>query len=156
VADDPAAARALLDELRSQVHEALAGVRKLAHGVYPPRLDGGGLRAALRLAAASGGRDSEVEVAAGTAWPPELAVAVFFSCVAVLERLPDRATPTIVPFASDAPSGRILIAQRLYAEVEGDVEVEPVGEFVLQGLQRPVVAFNVLALRAAASELSSA
>jgi CheY-like chemotaxis protein len=49
--------------------------------------------------------------------------------------------------ADEAAAGQILIAQRLYAEVEDAVEVEPVGEFILKGFQRPVVAFNVIAVR---------
>jgi len=49
--------------------------------------------------------------------------------------------------ADEATAGQILISQRLYAEVEGDAEVEPAGEFRLKGFQRPVPAFNVVALR---------
>jgi DNA-binding response OmpR family regulator len=49
--------------------------------------------------------------------------------------------------ADEADAAQILIAQRLYAEVEDDVEVEPVGEFTLKGFQRPVTAFNVVAVR---------
>jgi len=48
--------------------------------------------------------------------------------------------------ADEATGGQILIAQRLYAEVEQDVVVEPAGEFMLKGFQRPVVAFNVVAV----------
>jgi adenylate cyclase len=44
----------------------------------------------------------------------------------------------------EAMGGQILIPARLYAEVEGDVEVEPVGEYPLKGFRRPVPAFNVL------------
>jgi adenylate cyclase len=54
-------------------------------------------------------------------------------------RLADAATP-----------GQILIAQRLHAEVEDDVEAEPIGDLTLKGFQRPVTAFNVTGLRAAA------
>jgi adenylate cyclase len=50
--------------------------------------------------------------------------------------------------ADEATAGQILISQRLYAEVEDDVEVEPVGEFTLKGFQRPVPAFNVVRERA--------
>jgi DNA-binding response OmpR family regulator len=50
--------------------------------------------------------------------------------------------------ADEAMGGQILIAQRLYAEVEEDVEVEPVGEFTLKGFRRPVTAFNVVGLSA--------
>jgi adenylate cyclase len=56
--------------------------------------------------------------------------------------------------ADEATGGQILIEQRLYAEVEDDVEVEPVGEVTLAGFQRPVSAFNVVAVREAAAELS--
>ena len=56
--------------------------------------------------------------------------------------------------ADEAADGQILIAQRLYAEVEDAVEVEPVGEFTLKGFNRPVLAFNVVALREIAGELS--
>ena len=56
--------------------------------------------------------------------------------------------------ADEASAGQILIAQRLYAEVENAVEVEPAGEFTLKGFQRPVAAFNVIAVRETAAELS--
>jgi CheY-like chemotaxis protein len=55
--------------------------------------------------------------------------------------------------ADEATSGQILIAQRLYAEVEDDVDVEPVGEFTLKGFRRPVAAFDVLGVREAAARL---
>jgi adenylate cyclase len=57
--------------------------------------------------------------------------------------------------ADDATAGQILITQRLYAEVEDDVEVESVGEFNLKGFRRPVAAFDVVAVREkGATELS--
>jgi class 3 adenylate cyclase len=49
--------------------------------------------------------------------------------------------------ADEASGGQILIAQRLYAEVDDDVEVEPAGEFTLKGFPRPVPAYNVLSVR---------
>jgi DNA-binding response OmpR family regulator len=51
--------------------------------------------------------------------------------------------------ADEATGGQVLIAQRLYAEVEDAIVAEPAGEFVLKGFGRPVTAFNVLALRPA-------
>ena len=51
-------------------------------------------------------------------------------------RLADEATPGPDP---DLPAP--------LAEVEDDVEVGPVGEFTLKGFQRPVQAFNVVAVR---------
>ena len=58
--------------------------------------------------------------------------------------------------ADEATAGQILIEQRLYAEVEDDVEVESVGEFTLKGFQRPVAAFNVVAIHEPATAGPSA
>ena len=57
--------------------------------------------------------------------------------------------------ADEAAAGQILISQRLYAEVEDDVDVESAGEFTLKGFQRTVAAFNVIAIREPAAELYS-
>jgi adenylate cyclase len=57
--------------------------------------------------------------------------------------------------ADEALAGQILVAQRLYAEVEGIVDAEAVGEFTLKGFQRPVAAYNVLAVREGTPELSA-
>jgi adenylate cyclase len=56
--------------------------------------------------------------------------------------------------ADQAAAGQILITQRLHAEVEDVVEVEPVDEMRLEGVRRPVAAFNVVAVRETAAELS--
>jgi DNA-binding response OmpR family regulator len=58
--------------------------------------------------------------------------------------------------ADEATGGQILITQRLHAEVEDEVEVEAVGEFSLKGFQRPVAAFDVVAVREHVPELASA
>jgi adenylate cyclase len=57
--------------------------------------------------------------------------------------------------ADEATAGQLLITQRLHAEVEDDIDVESVGEFTLKGFQRPVAAFNVLAVREQAMEHDS-
>jgi adenylate cyclase len=49
--------------------------------------------------------------------------------------------------ADEAMAGQILITQRLHAEVEEDVEVEPIGELTLKGFRTPVPALNVIAVR---------
>jgi len=58
--------------------------------------------------------------------------------------------------ADEATGGQVLIAQRLYAEVEPAIDAEPAGEFVLKGFRRPVAAFNALAVRDTASGVSPA
>jgi adenylate cyclase len=56
--------------------------------------------------------------------------------------------------ADAAVGGQVLIEQRIHAEVEDEVDVEPVGEVNLEGFRRPVAAFNVIAVREPAPELS--
>jgi class 3 adenylate cyclase len=51
--------------------------------------------------------------------------------------------------ADEASGGEVLISQRLYAEVEDAVEVDPGREVVLKGFPRPVTAFNVRGVREA-------
>src|SRR5829696_2162289 len=53
--------------------------------------------------------------------------------------------------ADEASAGQILIEQRLLAEVE----VRSVGPFALKGFQRPVAAFDVLAVRESAGHVSA-
>jgi adenylate cyclase len=44
----------------------------------------------------------------------------------------------------EAKPGQILISPRVLMAVENDVTVEPVGEFTLKGIRRPMAAYNVL------------
>jgi class 3 adenylate cyclase len=52
-------------------------------------------------------------------------------------------------------AGQILITQRLHAEVEEDVEVEPIGELTLKGFRTPTPAFNVIAVREPVADASA-
>jgi adenylate cyclase len=45
----------------------------------------------------------------------------------------------------EAKPGQILISPRVFMAVEDAVKVEPVGEFELKGIRRPIAAYNVLA-----------
>jgi class 3 adenylate cyclase len=49
----------------------------------------------------------------------------------------------------EAKPGQILISLRVLMAVEDVVTVEPVGEFSLKGIRRPLAAYNVLSLKAA-------
>jgi GAF domain-containing protein len=46
----------------------------------------------------------------------------------------------------EAKPGQILISPRVLTKVENAVRVEPVGEFELKGIRRPLAAYNVLAV----------
>jgi len=47
----------------------------------------------------------------------------------------------------EAKPGQILISPRVLTKVENAVTVEPVGEFTLKGIRRPLAAYNVLGSR---------
>ena len=95
VESDPEAAVALVNELRRDVQQALEHLRALSERIYPPLLEAGGLRVALRTAAANAGVRGRVEVAVGGACPAELAVTVYLCWVEALERVGDAASATI-------------------------------------------------------------
>ena len=44
----------------------------------------------------------------------------------------------------EAKPGQILISPRVLMEIADAVTVEPVGDFTLKGISRPVAAYNVL------------
>jgi class 3 adenylate cyclase len=49
----------------------------------------------------------------------------------------------------EAKPGQILISPRVLMAVEKDIAVEPVGDFALKGIRRPLTAYNVLATKVA-------
>jgi signal transduction histidine kinase len=95
IATDPAAAAALVDEMRRDAHEALDRSRALAQWIHPPQLEAGGLVAALRSAAASVRIRARIDVVADGDLPREVAATVYLCCVAALERFHDRTTAAI-------------------------------------------------------------
>ena len=92
---DPAAAKALLEEMGRDVQEALDETAQLALRIYPPLLGAGGLAGALRAAVASGGVSASVDVAARGSYPPEIARAVYVCCLEALECTDPETTVTI-------------------------------------------------------------
>jgi signal transduction histidine kinase len=83
---DPAATKELLAEIAEDTRQALEETRMLAERIYPPLLEAGGLVVALRAAAARADVPTTIDVAAGTTCPQEIAGAVYFCCLDVLER----------------------------------------------------------------------
>jgi class 3 adenylate cyclase len=50
-----------------------------------------------------------------------------------------------IGYAMKAKPGQILISPRVFMAVKDAVTVEPVGEFTLKGIGRPLAAYNVVA-----------
>jgi signal transduction histidine kinase len=85
-ATDPDQARALLEQLGQDLHDAVQELRDLAHGIYPPVLMDRGLVAALESAAARAPLPVDV-VAEGDVgrFPQEVEAAIYFCCVEALQ-----------------------------------------------------------------------
>jgi signal transduction histidine kinase len=96
VDSDPAAAGALVDELRREVRDSLDRLRLLAQWIYPPQLEADGLPAALRSAAASAGVRVRIDVGANGVYPREVSARVYLCIVAALERLVTRTTAAAI------------------------------------------------------------
>jgi signal transduction histidine kinase len=92
---DPAAAGALVDEMRGEVQESLDRLRSLAQRIHPPQLEAGGLPAALRSAATSAGVRVRLDVGANGVYPLEVSATVYLCIVAALERLATGTTAAI-------------------------------------------------------------
>ena len=85
---DPAAAKALLEELGRDVQDIVDEAARLAQRIYVPLLELG-LAPALRAAAASAGTPALVEVSAGSDWPPEILHTVYACWLETLEHAGD-------------------------------------------------------------------
>ena len=85
ITNEPTEAVALLDGLKTDVHDAVEALRALAHGIYPPLLASQGLRAALTAASARSGLPTDVDVAGGERYPPETEATVYFCCLEALQ-----------------------------------------------------------------------
>lgn len=92
---DPPAAKALLAQLGRDVQQAVDDAAQLAHDIYPPMLHAGGLGAALRAAAVGAGVRASIDVPSGATYPPEIAAAVYWCCVAAFESAAQQATVTV-------------------------------------------------------------
>ena len=85
---DPAAAKALLDELQRETRRALTEMQELANRIFPPLLEVGGLVAELRAAASRAGVPARLAVDVDVVSPPEIAGAVYFCALDAFERSP--------------------------------------------------------------------
>ena len=84
VVDDPADAEAMLDEIRGDLQMAIAELRGLAHGIFPPLLMSGGLAEALAAAATRAALPTMTEINVGR-HQQEVEAAVYFCCMEAMQ-----------------------------------------------------------------------
>ncbi|MCE9623225.1 MAG: GAF domain-containing protein [Actinomycetia bacterium] len=84
VVDDPADAEAMIDEIRGDLQTAIAELRALAHGIFPPLLMSGGLAEALPAAAARAALPTTTDIVVGR-HQQEVEAAVYFCCMEAMQ-----------------------------------------------------------------------
>jgi signal transduction histidine kinase len=95
-----------VSEACSEVEEALAELRELAHGIYPQALSRWGLRAAFDVLAARYPGRVEITGATARRFPPEVEAALYYCCLEAVQNASKHA-------GSDAD-----VSIRLYTEAD--------------------------------------
>ncbi len=75
----------VIGELRSDLKDAIAELRALAHGIYPPLLSSGGLAEALPNAASRAALPTTVDVAGVGRYHADVEATVYFCCLEALQ-----------------------------------------------------------------------
>lgn len=84
IEDDPEEATGVIAELRENLKDAIAELRALAHGIFPPLLASGGLREALGAAAGRSALPTVLETDVGR-YPAEIETSVYFCCLEAIQ-----------------------------------------------------------------------
>ncbi|MFN2607108.1 MAG: GAF domain-containing sensor histidine kinase [Acidimicrobiales bacterium] len=82
---DPDAAKGMLEQVGHDLQDAVAELRSLAHGIYPPLLVDRGLVEALGAAAGRAALPTEVQADGVGRYPQEMEAAVYFCCLEALQ-----------------------------------------------------------------------
>lgn len=110
---DPAAAKALLNEVAANLREALTETTELAEEIYPSLLEGRGFATALRSAAERAGVTVLVDVPAVADHPHEISFAVYWSFVEALSSSKPGSEATVsVLVVEDAIAFEVAVAGR--------------------------------------------
>jgi signal transduction histidine kinase len=115
---DPVEAKRLLTDIGRDAQAAMDETRRLAERIYPPLLESGGMRVALRSAATGARVPTRIEIAGDPTYPQEIAGAMFFCCLDVLERA-SAGTTAMVTLRNEAGTLAFEIV------TEGEVDLEP-------------------------------
>ena len=91
--EDPASARTTAGELREDLDRALAQLRDLAHGLYPPLLESDGLPGALQEAVGRAAIPTKLDCDGAGRYRPDLEAAVYFCCLEALQNAAKHAGP---------------------------------------------------------------
>ena len=82
---DPDAAKEMLEQIGTDLQDAVQELRNLAHGIYPPLLMDRGLPDALRAAAGRAALPTTVEAENIGRYPQQVEAAVYFCCLEAMQ-----------------------------------------------------------------------
>jgi len=111
---DPAKAKELIGQLKSDADEALETLRDLARGIYPPLLADKGLVVALEAQARKATLPVEVSANGIGRYPQDLEAAVYFCCLEALQNVQKYASAKRASVRLQAENGSLKF------EVEDD------------------------------------
>ncbi|MFL5681481.1 MAG: histidine kinase [Chloroflexota bacterium] len=89
------AGRERLRTIGRSVQDALAEVREVAHGLYPPLLIASGLPTAIRRAHEQAASPPQVEAAGVGRYPPEIESAVYYCCLEAIQNATKHGGPDV-------------------------------------------------------------
>jgi signal transduction histidine kinase len=98
----------LIDELTSELDQALAELRDLARGLYPARLESDGLPGALADVAERAPIPTAIESNGTGRMPPQVEAAVYFCCLEALQNAAKHAGPSATARISVTTTGSTL------------------------------------------------
>jgi signal transduction histidine kinase len=127
---DPPAARALLEQLRTETTDTLEDLRDLARGIYPPLLADKGLLAALEAQARKSAVETTVQGDGIGRFDQDVEAAVYFSCLEALQNVAKYANARRVAIRLANGSGRVTFEVR-----DDGVGFEPEARGMGTGLQ---------------------
>lgn len=84
IEDDPAEATGVITELRDNLKDAIAELRSLAHGIFPPLLASGGLAEALGAAVGRSPLPGALDAKVGR-YSAEVEASVYFCCLEAIQ-----------------------------------------------------------------------
>ena len=107
VDEDPAQAKQILGEMKADAAGALANLRDLARGIYPPLLADLGLAAALNAQAGKSQLPVTVEADGVGRFPQDTEAAVYFCCLEALQNTAKYAHATQARVCLQAQNGSL-------------------------------------------------